>query len=203
MSFKYTALALDHGPTDSAEKLLLLALCDRSDESGVCWPTRADLMQRTGASYATISRKLRMLEVQGWIQRQRRFNASTRFRINVSRLHRLEAEATAQRKTHVPKGFEPFEDEVAQPIENKGTVHSEPTSVHCDTHMSSQRTPNLSKNQSKNLEPAALSLSSLGKYGQSCLRDGKPVYLSDGTALKPGTAIYRQLDQQRSESERV
>lgn len=172
MSFKYTALVLDHGPTDALQKLLLMSLTDRCDEKGVCFPSRADLLQRTGVSYATISRKLRLLEVQGWIQRRRRFNSSTVFRINIDRLLRLDAEMTSKRITTVPKGFEPFEDEVPQPIENKGTVHSDPTSVHCDTHMSSQRTTNLPINQSSKKKPAALS-----EFQKNCLRSGQSVLI--------------------------
>ena len=134
VSFKTTALVMDHGPSDALSKLLLMALADRSNESGVCWPSRDDLLKRTGVSYATVSRKLRMLEVQGWIQRKRQFNSATVFRLNLQRLSRLETEANAAKLVSVPKGFEPFEDEIAnlQAIENKGTVHSEPTSVHSE-----------------------------------------------------------------------
>lgn len=197
MSFKFTALALDHGPADTFEKVLLMALCDRSNEKGVCWPSRDDLMRRSGASYATVSRKLRILEVKGWIQRKRQYNSSTVFRVNVARLLRLDAEATAQRAVSVPKGFEPFEDEALQPVENKGTVHSEPTSVHCDTHMSSQGTPNLSKNPSKNLQkPAALSLDSLKEkataFQRSLVLSGHSVQIA-GQLLAGGSPEMDRL----------
>ena len=132
MSFKFTALVLDHGPSDPLEKLLLMALSDRCDEKGTCFPSRDDLIARCGCSYSSISRKLRVLEVSGWIQRRRRFNSSTVFRINVMRLLQLDAQATKARACRAPVGFEPFREEVAQPVENKGTVHSEPTSVHSE-----------------------------------------------------------------------
>lgn len=188
MSFKFTALTLDHGPTDALQKLLLMSLTDRCDEKGVCFPSRDDIIKRTGASYATISRKLRLLEAQGWIQRRRRFNSSTVFRINIQRLLRLDAEATSKRITTVPKGFEPFEDEVSQPIENKGTVHSDPTSVHSDTHISSQRTPNLSKNQSFNLPD----VKTLTAFEKSCLLSDRSVLIGK-KMLRPSDKGFSQL----------
>lgn len=150
MSFKYTALAMDHGPADPYEKLLLMSLTDRSDEKGVCFPSRADLMRRTGMANATLSKKLRMLEVQGWIQRKQRFNSSTVFRINVGRLLTMEADANRRTVTTVPKGFEPFEDEVSQTIENKGDAtrehtdatreHTDATGRHLTYHLTNQLT---------------------------------------------------------------
>lgn len=135
MSFKLTALMLDHGPADPLAKLVAMALCDRADESGVCWPSRDDLVKRTGASNRTITRKLRLLEVQGYIQRQQRFNDTTRFRINGLKLHQMESAAQAAKLVQVPKGFEPFQEELEtvglpQAIENKGDGHCD----HPDGH---------------------------------------------------------------------
>jgi len=135
MSFKLTALMLDHGPADPLAKLLAMALCDRADEHGVCWPSRDDLVKRTGASNRTITRKLRVLEVLGYIQRQQRFNDTTRFRVNALKLHQMESAAQAAKLVQVPKGFEPFQEELdtvkmPQAIENKGDGHS----VHTDGH---------------------------------------------------------------------
>jgi len=152
MSFKFTALALDHGPTDPLCKLVLMALCDRANEKAVCWPSRADLLARCNVSAATLSRKLRALESGGWIQRKQRFNSSSVFRINVLRLYEKETAAVEASKLVLPDGFEPFEEEQrigAQPIENKGDAHCEHTdahSEHTDAHCASS---NLSINQSK------------------------------------------------------
>lgn len=134
MSFKTTALVLDHGPSDALAKLVLLSLADRSNEQGICWPSRDDLIARTKVSYSTISRKLRYLEKENWIQRKRQFNSSTVFRLNLQRLNTLEAEANAAKLSEVPKGFEAFPGETVTPqaIENKGTVHCDPTLAHCD-----------------------------------------------------------------------
>ena len=55
------------GFSKPAMKLLLVALADRADESGVCWPSRNDLLLRTGMSFSTITRTARALEGAGWI----------------------------------------------------------------------------------------------------------------------------------------
>lgn len=137
MSMELTALMLDHGPADALAKLVGLALSDRADEHGVCWPSRADLCQRTGVSYATVSRKLRVLEVLGYIQRRQRRDASTVFRLNVLKLRQAKAEALARKALVVPGGFEPFPEELAaaplpQALVRVGEVHSDRGEVHSD-----------------------------------------------------------------------
>jgi hypothetical protein len=138
MGMKWTALAIDNGPAIRSQRLLLLALCDRADENGICWPSRADLRKRASMSDSTLTRCLRALEAMPedgsgpWIQRQRRFNNSNVFRINVWKLQELEAKRRAERKA-TPEGFEPFAEEVAaQAIENKGSGHGEQGSGHGD-----------------------------------------------------------------------
>lgn len=208
MSFKFTALALDHGPSDALEKLLLLALCDRADELGVSFPSRADLIKRCGCSAASVSRKLRMLEVTGWIQRKQRFNASCIFRVNVQRLERLECEAVALKRAVIPFGFEAFEDEIAnqQAIENKGDAHCEhgdAHSEHGDAHCAS---PNLPLNRSiKKKRDASSSVRGsnvahvvardalgLSAFQRARVLAGQSV-LVDGVSLKSGMAAFDAL----------
>jgi len=135
MSFKLTALMLDHGPSDPLAKLVALALCDRADENGICWPSRSDLRARTGAADATITRKLRALESAGFIQRRQRFNNSSVFRVNAAKLQELELQAQREKAVVIPHGFEAFPEETAQlqraqAIENKGDAHREHTVAH-------------------------------------------------------------------------
>lgn len=55
-------------PTQSGtKKLLLLALADRADDDGFCWPGVASLAQRTGVSERQVQRMLRKLEADGEI----------------------------------------------------------------------------------------------------------------------------------------
>lgn len=212
MSFKFTALALDHGPADALEKLVLMSLCDRADHNGVCFPSRADLSARCSVGQTCLTKKLRMLEAAGWIQRKKRFNASTVFRVNIQRLARLESEAQAARQTFVPHGFEPFEDETAdlQPIENKGndaTRHGNDATRHTsDAYAAS----NLSTNQSLNsrgqlasalegAEPAAPKCASpqpstLTPFQRSALLSGQSFMLGK-TLLKPSAPEFKRLAQ--------
>jgi hypothetical protein len=118
MSSKLASLVLDHGPRCASAKLILMCLADRADASGVCFPSRRDLMERTGLGATALTVHLRSLEADKWLQRKQRFNSSTVFRVNVSRLLALAADRERQRK--IPAGFVPFPEETSQPIENKG-----------------------------------------------------------------------------------
>lgn len=199
MSMKLTALMLEHGPADPLAKLVAMCLTDRANDQNICWPSRDDLIARTGASYATISRKLRLLEVQGYIQRQRRFNNSTVFRINALRLHQAEAEAQRARALAVPKGFEPFEEEMAaapvpQAIENKGSVHSDPPSVHSEPPLvhSEPLTSHKPINKPRAIRRRVFSLSSLTPFQRSRVLAGQSVVI-DGVALRSGSAEIETL----------
>ena len=157
MSFKFTALALDHGPDDPLSKLVLMALCDRANEKAICWPARSDLMARCKVGASTLSRKLRSLEAAGWIMRKQRFNASTVFRVNVQRLYDLEAVALAEKRATPPDGFEAFPEEIAaQAIENKGDALCGHTDALCGHTDALSEPTNLSINQSKTGADAAL-----------------------------------------------
>lgn len=129
MAAKLTGLVLDHFHGDALCKLVFLTLADRANEHGICWPSIADLVARSGASKATVSRKLHALEAEGWIARKKRFQATTVFRLNVARLLRM-AEL-AERYRTVPKGFEPFPEEV-EAIEIEDKPHCEPHKPHCE-----------------------------------------------------------------------
>lgn len=128
-----------------AMKLLLIALADRADEAGVCWPSRADLVLRTGMSQSAITRTARALESAEWIQRKQRRDASSLYRLNVVKISRCAAQCKAERRLRRAGGeWEPFPEEKAQAIENIGdgqndhtSVHSEPTNGHSG-HLTSQ-----------------------------------------------------------------
>ena len=191
MSFHLMSLALDYGPEDANDRIIFLTLCERADTtSGLCWPSRADLMERSRLGYGTISRRLRSLEKAGWIQRKRRFNASTLFRVNVARLRKIEAERLVAKGKGDIQGFEPFEEEQGpQAIENKGTVQSGPTSVHSGPTIRPQWTPNLSMNQS--LNPDALT-----PFQKACVQKGSS-FLLNGYLVRGAELERLRLEMQR------
>lgn len=53
------------------EKLILIALADRADDRGVCWPSVEDIMARTGATRRTVQRSISSLEIAGHLSRAR------------------------------------------------------------------------------------------------------------------------------------
>lgn len=132
MSSKIAGLVLDHGPREHGPMIILLLLAERArTETWVCWPSRRDLEERGRMSSASVTRHLRTLEREGWIARRKRFNQSTVFRVNVPRLLERAAKRESERKT--PRGFEPFDEEIAaQAIEKKGNDQGDHPSDHCE-----------------------------------------------------------------------
>lgn len=123
-----------------AMKLLLIALADRADEAGISWPSRDDLVLRTGLSLSTITRTARALEAAQWIQRKQRKDASTVYRINTLKVTACADQCRAARRLRRAGGeWEAFPEELAQRSENIGEGqidptmgHNEPTTGHTD-----------------------------------------------------------------------
>ena len=65
MAGKITGMVLDHFHGDPLSKLIFLTLADRANEDALCWPSRGDICARSGASSATVTRKLRALDWEG------------------------------------------------------------------------------------------------------------------------------------------
>lgn len=60
------------GPKDSTRRFVLLALADRADQSGYCWPSYNDIASRCAISRSTAIRTVKALEEEGWLSRQSR-----------------------------------------------------------------------------------------------------------------------------------
>ena len=71
MSFKLTEWArkqcLSPGP-----KSVLINLCERADDLGVCFPSQNRIAKDTGYSVRTVRRHIKTLEERGFIERERR-----------------------------------------------------------------------------------------------------------------------------------
>lgn len=86
----------------SSHKFVLLALADRADDNGYCWPGIPNIVLKTGLSRSTAIRGLGTLESDGWIQkRARRRKDGTQdtnaYRINLAKLEsRQHANAAAE-----------------------------------------------------------------------------------------------------------
>ena len=71
MSWKATAWALGQTTGAARRKLLLLALANYADETGVCWPSQETLARDTEQSVDTVQRQLDVLEQLRLLTRQR------------------------------------------------------------------------------------------------------------------------------------
>jgi len=93
MSVKASAWAweqqLDAPP---AAKLVLLAIADRADEEGYCWPKVPTIMAKTGLSKSTVIRNLNWLKSNQYIERGSRFTESGRQTSSWTRLRMVQTE---------------------------------------------------------------------------------------------------------------
>ena len=70
------------------QKMVLLALADRANDDGECWPGQANLMQKCSMSERAIRDNLQRLEQAGLIEIEHRFDTDTHARkTNVYRLN--------------------------------------------------------------------------------------------------------------------
>lgn len=71
MSVRALTWAWDRECGNAQQKLVLLALADRADEDGVCWPSRKWLTRKTGMQLDAVKRALKALEKDGLFRRER------------------------------------------------------------------------------------------------------------------------------------
>ena len=73
------AWALDQDVSDGYAKLVLIGLCDaHNGESGACHPSKASLARKASCSIETVTKKLKWLVENGWIEAVPRFDNSGR-----------------------------------------------------------------------------------------------------------------------------
>lgn len=68
----------------STEKAILIALADRADEHGECFPSYDDICRRSCATRNTVSCAIKRFEELGLIERRKRFGKSTVYALNVT-----------------------------------------------------------------------------------------------------------------------
>lgn len=67
MSFDWSACAERQQVGGASRKQVLLALASRADASGYCWPSYADISERTELSRSTVIRALEDLQLDGFV----------------------------------------------------------------------------------------------------------------------------------------
>jgi hypothetical protein len=81
MSIQHLSWAFDLQGLSSTEKLTLLALCDRANQNGECWPAYEDILKRTGLNRKTLASTLKSLEAKYLISKDVRKGRSTVYNI--------------------------------------------------------------------------------------------------------------------------
>lgn len=84
MSVKYLSWAFDIQGLTCTQKCVLLALADRCDHDGRCWPSYDDIRARTGCNRKTIAKVLDAMEQKGLISKCKRFGGSTVYTLHSS-----------------------------------------------------------------------------------------------------------------------
>lgn len=92
MSVKALTWAFEQ-PVSATEKVVLLALADHADNSGLCWPSIALLMQRAHVGERTVQRAVQSLEQGGFLVRERRHRENGS---DTSNLYRLRLDRVSQ-----------------------------------------------------------------------------------------------------------
>lgn len=72
----------------ATQKAILIALADRADEDGFCYPSYDDICRRSCASRKTLISTLKVLEELTLITRHRRYSQSTIYRVNITPMDR-------------------------------------------------------------------------------------------------------------------
>lgn len=83
MSIKIMTTVWDKADANGSELLMLLALADMANDTGICWPSIDHLAKKVRLDRRQAIRLLDKLESKGYISKKRRSNQTTIYRVNV------------------------------------------------------------------------------------------------------------------------
>ena len=95
----------------STEKAILIALADRADENGECFPSYDDICRRSCATRNSVSYAIKRFEELGLIERRKRFGKSTVYALNISsstQNHTTDTRSSTELRTSNTEDFDPF-----------------------------------------------------------------------------------------------
>ena len=95
----------------SAEKAILIALADRANEHGECYPSYDDICRRSCATRNTVSCAIKRFEELGLIERRKRFGKSTVYALNITsstKIHTTDTRSSTELRTSKEDDFDPF-----------------------------------------------------------------------------------------------
>tara|TARA_R100000951_G_scaffold8301_2_gene7558 strand:- start:2004 stop:2540 length:537 start_codon:yes stop_codon:yes gene_type:complete len=91
----------------ASEKAILIALADRADAEGYCFPSYKDITERSGAHRETVALALSKFEDLGLIQRKRRYSKSNEYYLCIAQREPVRVEEKAPAKSK-QDGFDDF-----------------------------------------------------------------------------------------------
>lgn len=103
MSVRVMSLVWD-SKVPMPERFTLIALADRADEDGKCWPSVKTLASKCCTGESTIRRHLVALQASGVLTVEHRFNSSSLYTISLPRLRELAAVTPSQSDTPSQSG---------------------------------------------------------------------------------------------------
>lgn len=101
MSIRVMSLVWD-STVPAPERFTLLALADRADEEGRCWPSIKTLAQKCCTGESTVRRHLTALTKQGVVEVEHRWNDSSMYVINLDRLREFAYVPKPTKRTRTP-----------------------------------------------------------------------------------------------------
>jgi len=116
-------------PVEPEDKIVLLALCEFADATGLCWPSHARIARMTGRHRATIVRAIDRLVADGHVLR-----VSGRGKTNTYRLTLAEPRYPAEQTG------DPAQHRTSREAREAALPLSTPV-ARCDTHLSHDATP--------------------------------------------------------------
>lgn len=90
----------------AAEKAILIALADRADADGYCFPSYQDITERSGAHRETVALALKKFEELGLIERKRRYSKSNEYHLCIAQKEAVNVEERANQNKQ--EGFDEF-----------------------------------------------------------------------------------------------
>lgn len=115
-----------------ASLLTFVALAERSNEQGYCWPSIATIVEETRCSKRAVQYSLRQLVKDGWliIHRQKGQAGQNIYRLNTNRLEKNAREFEARKRSAYLQAVEQSgfsQDSPKTPVESCGNPEDKPT----------------------------------------------------------------------------
>lgn len=87
MAIRHIVAAFECRGLNPSQKLVLLKLADNANDDGLCWPSKAHIIEQTGLSRSTVRRCVRQLAAAGLLSIDHRYTVEGEPTSNLYQLH--------------------------------------------------------------------------------------------------------------------